>query len=306
MTTTGSTILATDVNNPYNTGYNLMGTGSVGRGYGQTTFGGNVNVGDTITPGAYTNIRYDLLNASAHQQGTSAALSLASEVTGNLIVPTNASAFASYASTVDSNRFTAHSSRMTTTAYGNNSRTSSWASAVAAVYSITFISSDVARYFWNAGGKVRFSSSRTGGAATSQNTSWSNLLSGAGTVEYGGASVYSLTTSTATIYTTSAGSPYSSNTYSISARSDINNVAGGARSFYFVFNWLDPYTDPSPGNPPAPEDIVDGTLSYSVEIKYPTGGAALSPSGTWTGFNAGGAGGYYPLPSYSAGAITGS
>jgi hypothetical protein len=306
MTTTGSTVLATDVNNPYNTGYTLMGQGSVGRGYGQTTFGGNVNVGDTITPGAYTNIRYDLLNASAHQQGTAAALALASEVTGNLIVPTNASAFASYANTVDSDRFTAHSTRLTTTAYGGNTRTSSWASAVACVYSLTFISSDVARYFWNAGGKVRFSSSRTGGAATSQNTSWSNLLSGAGTVEYGGASVYSLTTGLSTIYTTTAGSPYASNTYSIKARSDVSNVAGGARIFYFELEWVDPYTDPSPGNPPAPEDIVDGTLSYSVEIKYPTGGAALTPSGSWVGFNAGGAGGYYPLPTQSSGAISGS
>ena len=51
-----------------------------------------------------------------------------------------------------------------------------------------------------------------------------------------------------------------------------------------------------PGAPPLPEDIVDGTLSYSVEIVYPTGGHALTPSGSWTS---------YSYSSFSAGAITG-
>lgn len=306
MTTTGSTVLATDVNNPFSTGSNLMGTGSVSRGYGQSTFGAGVSVGDTITAGIYTNIRYDLLNASAHQNGTAAALTLASETAGNPIVPTNASAFASYANTVDTQRFNIAGSRATVTAYGGNSRTSSWVSNVSATYSLTFSSATVARYFWNAGGKIRFSSSRTGGSASSQNTSWSNLLSAAGTREYGGISVYSLTTGNVSFYSTSAGSPYSSNTYSISARADTNNSSGGARIFYFVLNWADPYTDPSPGNPPAPDDLVDGTLSYSASIVYPTGGAALTPTGSWVGFNSGGTGGYYALPTQSSGAITGS
>lgn len=306
MATTGSTVLASDVNSPYNTGVTLMGSGSVSRGYGQSTFGTSVSVGDTITGGIYTNIRYDLLNASAHQNGTAAALTLAAEASGSLINPTNANAFASYANTVDTNRFTAASSRMSTTSWGGNSRTTSWTSNVTATYSLTFSSASVARYFWNAGGKIRFSSSRTGGAVTSQNTSWSNLLSAAGTQEYGGIAVYSLTTSNTSFYSTSAGSPYSSNTYSINVRADTNNSSGGARIFYFVLNWSDPYTDPSPGNPPAPDDIVDGTLSYSAEIKYPTGGAALTPSGSWVGFNNGGTGGFYALPTQSSGSITGS
>jgi hypothetical protein len=303
MTTTGSTVLAADVNNPYNTGFTIMGSGSVSRGYGQTTFGTGVSIGDTITAGAYTSIRYDLLNASAHQNGTAAALSLASESSGNLIVPTNASAFASYANTVDSNRFSAHPSRMTTTAYGGNSRTASWVSQVEAIYGLSFSSADVARYFWNAGGKVRFSSSRTGGAATAQNSSWSNLLSSAGTIEYGGIGVYSLSTARTLIYSSTAGSPYSSNSYKIEVRCNVaDNSSGTASTFFFILTWADPYTDPSPGNPPAPEDIVDGTLSYSTELVYPTGGAALTPSGSWVGFGGGG----YGLPNQSSGSITGS
>ena len=70
MAGSGTTALATDVSTPYGTGFNVMGTGSVTRGYGQTTFGSTKNVGDTITANDFNNIRYDLLNASAHQNGS--------------------------------------------------------------------------------------------------------------------------------------------------------------------------------------------------------------------------------------------
>jgi hypothetical protein len=306
MAATGDIVQAVDVNSPYNIGYYLMGTGvTPDRGYGQTTFGSGVTVGQTIGPDDYASIRYDLLNASAHQNGSAAALALAGTTIGDTVIPTDSAAFASYANTVDSNRFTAHSTRMTTASYGSTNRTSSWSSLVSATYSLTFASSLQARYFWNAGGKVRITSSRSGGAATSQNTSWTNILSAAGTIEYGGAGIYSLLTAGQTIYSTNAASPYASNTYTIKARTNTNNNTGAATIFYFDLTWTDSYTDPSPGNPPAPDDIVDGTLSYSAEIKYPTGGAALSsPSGsyTWKGF--GGSG--YTLPTYSAGSITGS
>lgn len=300
MAGSGTTVLASDVNDPYNTGFNLMGTGSATRGYGQTTFGSGVSVGTTIGPNDYNNIRYDLLNASAHQNGSAAALSLAGNVSGGTINTTDASAFISYASTVDTNRFSAHSSRLSTTSWGSANRTSSWASQVSAVYSITFSSANVARFFWNAGGKIRIASSRTGGAASAQNTAWSTLLSSAGTQEFGGVSVYSWGTSATTLYTIFSSAPYASNFYRIQASTNVANSSGAASIFYFTLIWSDPYVDPAPGHPPAPEDIVDGTLAYSVELTYPAGGAALSPSGTWVGFNSGGTGGYYALPTYSA------
>ena len=84
MAGSGTTALATDVSIPANTGLNVMGTGSVSRGYGQTTFGAAKNVGDTISANDFNNIRFDLLNASAHQNGSAAALSLAGNVTGDI------------------------------------------------------------------------------------------------------------------------------------------------------------------------------------------------------------------------------
>ena len=296
MAGSGTTALATDVSNPANTGLNVMGTGSATRGYGQTTFGASKSVGDTISANDFNNIRYDLLNASAHQNGSAAALSLAGNVAGGTINSTDPDAFIPYAVTVDSDRFNCHSSRKSTAAAGGNSRASSWASSVSAVYAVTFSSADQARYFWNGGGRIRFASSRTGGAASAQNASWSSLLSSAGTQEFGGSSVYGWGTGNSSLYSIFSSAPYASNTYNISASTNVNNSSGAANVFYFTLTWSDPYVDPAPGEPPAPEDIVDGTLAYTVEITSPTGGHALTPSGTWTS---------YSYASVSAGAITG-
>jgi hypothetical protein len=296
MAGSGTTALATDVSTPANTGLNVMGTGSATRGYGQTTFGASKNVGDTITANDFNNIRYDLLNASAHQNGSAAALSLAGNVAGQLINSTDPDAFIPYAATVDSDRFNCHSSRKSTAAAGGNSRTASWASNVGAIYALNFSSADQARFFWNGGGRIRISSSRTGGAASAQNTSWSSLLSSAGTQEFGGSAVYGWNTSGTELYRISSSAPYASNFYRIEAVTNVNNSSGGATVFSFYLNWSDPYVDPMPGAPPLPEDIVDGTLSYSVEITFPTGGHALTPSGSWTS---------YTYSSYNAGAITG-
>jgi hypothetical protein len=296
MAGSGTTALATDVSIPYATGFNVMGVGSVSRGYGQTTFGATKNIGDTIGANDFNNIRYDLLNASAHQNGSAAALSLAGNVTGGTINTTDPSAFATYQSTVDTDRFNCHSTRKTTAAAGSNSRTSSWASSVTATYGLNFTNANEARYFWNGGGRIRIASSRTGGAASSQNTAWSNLLSSAGTQEFGGIGVYSWNVASTNLYQVFSSAPYASNSYKIAVRTNVNNSSGGANIFYFDLTWADPYVDPMPGAPPLPEDIVDGTLSYSIEITYPTGGHALTPSGTWT---------RYTYSSYSAGAITG-
>jgi len=294
MAGSGTTALATDVSNPYGTGVAVMGVGSLSRGYGQTTFGATKNIGDSITANDFNNIRYDLLNASAHQIGSAAALTLAGNVSGDIINSTDPNSFSTYASTIDGDRFSCHSTRKTTAAAGSNSRTSSWVSSVSATYALTFSDANQARYFWNGGGKIRIASSRTGGDASSQNTAWTNLLSSAGTQEFGGSAVYGWGTGSTSLYSVYSSAPYASNNYAISV--NLNAAIGSATTFNFVLIWNDPYVDPTPGEPPLPEDLVNGTLSYTVELTYPTGGHALTPSGTWTS---------YAWASYSAGAITG-
>jgi len=305
MTVQGNTVLATDFNGVRNLGVELISIGSiVGRGYGQDVkSGGTLAIGTTVTPGYLDGLRNDLFNTRAHQIGTAPALA-ETAVVGNIITATDVATFTNYVNLCDTNRFTADAGRMATTSYTAQTRTASWNSSLSAIFTITFNQGPVvARYFFNAGGQIRITSSRTGGSSTSQNTSWSNLLSGAGTQSFGASTIYSLTQANTytQLFTTTATAPYASNRYTISGSAQGGTGGSGVVSqFNFLLQWTDPYVDPSPGNPPAPDDLVDGTLSYTVSLLYPVGGAALSGGGNWRGFNSNGALGYFVLPVFNA------
>jgi hypothetical protein len=57
--------------------------------------------------------------------------------------------------------------------------------ALAFAQTVTFATGDAARYFFNAGGKIKVAFSRAGGSTNPQNTSWSNLCSNSGTITFG-------------------------------------------------------------------------------------------------------------------------
>jgi hypothetical protein len=308
MTVQGNTVTASDFNGVRDTGATLIGTGSVQRGYGQPVRSSTLPIGTTVSPGFLNTLRNDLFNTRAHQIGTAPALAETAAV-GNIITATDVATFKAYADLCDANRFTADSSRMSVMVRGSASRTASWTSSVESGFSLTFQNSTFARFFWNAGGTIRITSSRSGGSATAQNTSWTNLLNGAGTREFGAATIYTLpqVTTYNQLFTTVATAPYASNRYTIIAGAvGATGASGFAQQFNFILQWTDPYVDPAPGQPPTPDDLVDGTLSYTVELRYPTGGAALSGGGVWQGFSEFGAFGQYPLPSFSTNGINGS
>lgn len=313
MTVQGNTVTASDFNAVRNIGSTLIGSGIVQRGYGQPIRSSTLPVGTTVTPGYLDTLRNDLFNSRAHQIGTAEALA-ETAVVGNIITATDVATFKNYADICDANRFTAASSRMSVIVSGGASRTASWNTLVESTVILTFVNANVARFFWNAGGTVRITSSRTGGSTSAQNTSWTNLLNGAGTKEYGAATIYSLpampsnsppTSFFAQLFTTVATAPYASNRYSIGAGVAATNpyTSGTISEFSFRLVWQDPYVDPGP---PLPDDLVDGTLSYTIELRYPTGGAALSGGGQWQGFSPDGINGQYPLPSVVSSAISGS
>jgi hypothetical protein len=309
MSVTGNPVVASEFNAVRSTGVTLIGPGSIGRGYGQTVFAPTtLPIGTVVAPGYLDSLRNDLFNIRAHQIGTAPALA-ETRVAGNIITATDLVTFKAYADLCDANRFTASDTRMSVMTRGSASRTTSWKVSIESTFTLTFVSSAVSRYFWNAGGQVRITSTRTGGSTSAQNTSWSNLLTGAGTRTYAAATIYALPQSPTytELFTTVATAPYATNRYTISSRAvGATGASGNAAAFDFRLVWLDPYVDPAPGQPPAPDDLVDGTLSYTVELRYPTGGAALSGGGNWIGYNDTGASGYYRLPTFAATAIAGS
>lgn len=262
----------------------LLGVGSGSRGYGQTLNSSELPAPPTpitVQDEQWDSLYYDLVNILVHQNGT---IPLIPNVDGGEVIRLGASyplsAYETAIATADTNRFQLALSQSVITSRGSANYSSAWSNQAQATITVTFPSSDSARYFFNSGGKIRFNSSRSGGSSTSQNSSWTNLLASIGMVEFGAntslANFYSLTGTNQTVFLRSASSVYSANSFRIDARCDISdNSNGGATVVYFTVIWRDAYIDTQPF---PPNDQVDGILSLTVEEQKATG--ILQPDGS--------------------------
>lgn len=310
----------------------VMSAGSGTYGWGQTMKSSQVNVGNTVSINEWGNLRYDIINAYKHVYGSTPTTVEAKEGFkvrySNTFVPdtgptlahqppiypgdavqTNTdqpiTQYSTYVANITADRFLVGSGQYATTAATSTSTTwphatygSYWTSKIQCTVTVSWANANQARYFFNSGGQIRFAASRSGGATSSQNTSWSSILSTAGTREFGGnnpgtgttpadcTNWYRLTSSYNPWYTINGSSPYGSNQYRISARCPVsNNSSGSATSAEFLLEFFDNYVDPGntgaqgtyPGDSPNTIDLVDGTFTVSVSAKYATG--VLVPSG---------------------------
>jgi len=284
----GDFISATDYNTIRTKIFNVMATGAGNSGYGQTTFSSLVAEGNSVTKTQWDALRYDIYNALLHQTGSAAALTT---VAVGDVVRYGASQpnfqYNTFADTATTNRFDLGTGQFVTEVIDSKTYSSSWLNSLTATATVTFSTAEQARFFFNAGGKIRFASARTGGNGEAQNTSWSNLLSGAGTQAFAGGlsgiNFFSLTNSYQTFYTTTGSAAYSANQWRLEALCNVsNNTTGTANSITFRVTWTDNYTDSGAGgspNPP-PGDLVDGTLTLTVDQVRPSG--FLQPSGSFT------------------------
>lgn len=204
--------------------------------------------------------------------------------------------FSIFVTDLQNNRFTCAASQAVTNAKGSVTRTAAWGGGnvtIACRVSVTWSSSAAARAFFNSGGEIRLNFSRTGGSVSNQNTSWSSILSAAGTRTFSAqlpgttfgltdaSNYYNLTNVFQTIYTGTGSSPYGSNQFRLGARTAggtvSNNNTGTATGVDFLCTFQDSYTDPDGAtNIFAPADTVDGDLSISVTEKRASG--VLEPS----------------------------
>lgn len=189
--------------------------------------------------------------------------------------------------------------------------TSQWSSTLSQETSWTFSSEADCRAFFNGGGRLGFTASRTGGSSTTQNTNWSNLLSAMGDVylqhNSGGRTgsgtatstgFYELTTSYQEIFKKLGSGDYASNFFQMQAK--VNSTSNPTVvTLKAVFS--DPHAEGSgalgpdgiagTGDEGFGNDYVDGTLSLSCRRHQP---------------DASGSGFSFPAPSDSMGNITGS
>lgn len=290
----GDLISATDYNSIRDKVIALIGTGKkpdltyfydASHGYGQTTFSSDVVAGNQVTKAQWDALRYDLYNTLLHQTGVTPSIiqvALGSVIAYGAANPNTQ--YSTLADTAKTTRFNLGSGQFVTDALASASTSSSWYQSRSTTATVTFGTAEQARFFFNSGGKVRFSSSRTGGSSgVQQNTAWSNLLASAGAQGFGastsGVNFYNLTTSYQEFYSLSASSPYSANNWKLEAKSDVaNNSNGTATVLTFRITWTDGYFDPGPEPSPAPGDLVDGTLSLSVDAVRAYG--VLQPTGT--------------------------
>ena len=171
----GNTILDDDYNGFKDDINAIWSTGSGDSGYGQSAISA-VSAGSTITATQWGSLLTPMTSAGAHQNTSLSPI-------GNPSAGDTIQAYTTLASNItditsgrlDANASGSDSSAATTT-------TSAWSTTATTSKTITFASANQLRYFFNAGGMIRMSFSRSGGSSTTQNTSWTNLLSATGTI----------------------------------------------------------------------------------------------------------------------------
>lgn len=298
---TGSIIEAIDYNAIRNKIIAIMGAGSGQSGYGQTLLSTAVATGNQVTKVQWDALRYDILNARIHQDGVTPTI--VSAVQGEPIRYGAAHPNTQYsiqADTAIANKFNIGTGQFVVDAGISQTRSTSWQNGLTAVATITFSSSDRARWFFNSGGRLRISANRTGGTSSLQNSSWSSILDTAGILTIGAVSstinFWALTNTYTTIYTgTGSSQYYSGNIYQVRAACNVaDNSLGGASQILIQWNLTDAYT--AFRTPSFFPDLVDGTLTLQVDEQRASG--ILQPVGT----------GPFTIqrPGYSITAITGS
>jgi hypothetical protein len=306
MPAVNSKILQADYNDIRNKMVSILGSGSGNFGWGQQARinSSAVAEGNKVTINEWANLRYDVINAYKHINGSNPTTAQVAEGntirytsnftpdTGALDVPQKQ--YDDWANNITNNRFTVAAGESVVTAAISQTKTTAWNGTVSCVIGFYFGSANEARYFFNSGGQIRISASRIGGTVSAQNTAWTNLLTAVGTQIFGantpgtgttpsdGLNWYRCTSTFQTYYTGTASSPYGSNNIQLQARvTDVTNNSTGTAAYGEIrVVFTDGYTDPVVGIPPSrafgpdpvpPNDLVDGTLTVSCNLRYATG-----------------------------------
>lgn len=270
-------------------------------GYGQTVLSDGqsvlreVNLVDDLN---IATLRSDVLKIAAHCGITSDPLiqALPQIAQGDLILNEHLEAFLAAIPLLNNSRFQLGAGQYSDSTFASdisNSRTAAWGASwyygdntVRHSFTVDFGSPERARYFFNSGGQIRFSASRTGGSGVNpQNQSWTDLLTAMGTVVFNynscqGASgmgsnigYYNLTNSAQQVFTKTApsggfyGSAYTSNDYTITMSCNVADNSTGAAQFIYV----NVYFNDDHRARYQVNDTVDGILTSNVGIRRATG-----------------------------------
>lgn len=296
----------------------ILGPGFGNSGYGQLVRSSAVTAGNRVTINEWADLRFDIINAYVHQYGVNpnpVGVAEGDRIRYSVIdapVPT----YDSLATGIVNDKWLVGAGQSATNVPSSPASTTwpglygnFWTSKIDCLITVNWTTPNAARYFFNSGGQIRITSSRSGGSSTAQCNSWTSILSTAGTVSFGGNNPgtgtspsdgqnwYRLTDSFQVYYSTFGSSPYGSNNYRISARTtDVSsNSTGTAAQSQFYVEFIDDYVDPGNWELDTPNtiDAIDGTFQVAVDLVYATGVLVPAGVGNFT----------VSLPSVAIGAI---
>lgn len=266
----GNIILASDYNTIQTAVATILGTGSGDKGYGQAVSSSQVTTGSNVSASHMQNLKSDLDKISFHQSNVGSGVPSIS--VGGTINASDWSSYSTSASTLDGTRFNIATEQATLTT-GVNPSFSTWVGTRTHVVSVTFGSSEEARFFFNAGGEIRVIPTHSGHvSSTTKGGRWNNLFSsviGASGVRFrasttiasggtGSSYGWNNLTGTQTIYTAVDTGTYSGNDLTITA-----SKTATVLTLNIYYN-----DDGSTGNV---DESVDGTTVSTVSHFRATG-----------------------------------
>jgi hypothetical protein len=285
-------IFANDYNVIQSKVASVMGEGSGTKGYGQTIASSQVGQFAKITASQWNNLRSDVLRARQHQTGQNLTSDLIVASASTIISDAQRAALLNMAidaeNPVDSNQALIPVSPPPPTELARSNlvaeqvRTQKWNGRITQTIDVIWPTANDARYFFNSGGNIEFSSSFSPSVPGLKGISWSTLLQNMGTFRFdwdrvfttgtadqvGTQGFYKLTTiPTFIAQKSTSSSAYIPNEYYITARVN-STLANERRILTFVINWDDssgaPPSFPDPGF--GIDEDVEGTLTSQVQV----------------------------------------
>jgi len=216
------------------------GTGAGAAGYNETTTSPAVAPGDKITAAAWNALKADVDIAYKHQTGALPDPALATVNTDSGITKTVHDALETVVNFVKdpTNRFLIGAGQFSTVSASSKVKPAGWNGILIHDVTFTWATGDEAKAFFNAGGKLIFSSAMSYTGTQTKTVDWKNMIAGVGTVTMDHISVtktgasgtiindgfYDLTTTARYLVSKAGTTPYSENDYQIEARSITNGV----------------------------------------------------------------------------------
>jgi len=293
----GGKVQVADYNNLRTKITAVLGTPTTG--YGQVLNSIVVTTGNKVSSNNWNALRQDLINARYHQTGSDPSGSLTLATVNQDISEAIFAQYDSFADTVAANNRIIASNQGSTESVQTSTRSTNWSVSLTHTVYIDFSTADQLRYFFNAGGDIRFRAYRQGAAASTKDTAWSSMLGDNSSIT-GQGTIYMNYTETGTIAGTydsiGTGSAigfydltginqqihikyapignYSENYYSIAARV---NITPNPTQLIFTITFADadigdvPVPSPPPPYGPLQDEQVTGTLSSIVTLFRPSG-----------------------------------